>query len=177
MPKARLPQNKALPKRWSLRRGVYYYAVPSGDEHNWNGRQLFRLGRTWEEASATWRERTGARTWRKGDLLRDLASEWGITPGVHESLMARQRRRCALCEKPFADIPAGRTRPFVVDHCHESGAIRGYLCHACNLIEGSLAKRGIDPTKWARRLRLYYSNPPYQETTNCGNSTETAASP
>ena len=52
MPRARLSVNKGLPARWSIRRGAYYYAVPPGHEDTWDGKKLFRLGKTQAEAYA-----------------------------------------------------------------------------------------------------------------------------
>lgn len=47
-----------------------------------------------------------------------------ITPEYFEKLAANQSHCCAIC---------GRKAQLVVDHDHTSGAIRGLLCHACNL--------------------------------------------
>jgi hypothetical protein len=57
MPKPRKPENKGYPERWSLRHGAIYYSVPKGMEHRWEGRQLFRLGKTASEAYKTWSEK------------------------------------------------------------------------------------------------------------------------
>lgn len=49
-PRSRLPDNKALPKRWTKKHGAYYYLVPTGFEHLWDGKKWFRLGVTLAEA-------------------------------------------------------------------------------------------------------------------------------
>lgn len=55
MPKARRPENVELPQRWTLQHGAYYYRVPTGSEHLWNGKKMYRLGKTVEEAQAVFR--------------------------------------------------------------------------------------------------------------------------
>lgn len=54
MPKPRNKENKGLPSRWRRIRDVYYYDVPQGLEPKWENKKLFRLGRTFQEASQVW---------------------------------------------------------------------------------------------------------------------------
>lgn len=56
-PRARSPENRGLPARWRHTHGAYYYQVPPGLEHLWNGKQLFRLGSSLKEAYQAWTER------------------------------------------------------------------------------------------------------------------------
>jgi hypothetical protein len=57
-----------------------------------------------------------------------LKSRFGITLIEYDALAAKQGNKCALCEKPQADL----NRPLSVDHCHTTGMIRGLLCRRCN---------------------------------------------
>lgn len=57
MPRARSPENAGLPKRWRHKSGAYYYQVPPGLEHLWDGKKTFRLGGSLPEAYRTWAER------------------------------------------------------------------------------------------------------------------------
>lgn len=70
-PRKRNPANRGLPTRWRYTHGAYYYQVPRGLEHLWDGKKTFRLGRTLPEAYKTWASRLKhideART--IGDLL------------------------------------------------------------------------------------------------------------
>jgi hypothetical protein len=67
-------------------------------------------------------------------------------------LEAFQQGRCAIC---------GHEDKIVMDHCHESGFIRGLLCQSCNIREGTSdhatyrAYRHIYPTKMLGLKILY----------------------
>ncbi len=52
---------------------------------------------------------------------------YNMTLEQHTSMLERQNNLCALCDKP----PNGK-RPLVVDHCHDTGKVRGLLCYGCN---------------------------------------------
>lgn len=57
MPRPRKKENKGLPSRWRHVHGAYYYQVPKGLEEAWDGKQLFRLGRSLPEAYKVWADR------------------------------------------------------------------------------------------------------------------------
>lgn len=57
MPRKRLSCNEGLPNRWRFTRNAYYYQVPPGLEHLWDGKQTFKLGKTLPEAYKKWAER------------------------------------------------------------------------------------------------------------------------
>jgi hypothetical protein len=44
MPRARNNGNRGYPKSWRFRYDAYYYRVPKGQEHLWNGKKEFHLG-------------------------------------------------------------------------------------------------------------------------------------
>lgn len=50
---------------------------------------------------------------------------------VLDQLVKRQGNKCAICGKPFTR----QDRP-VLDHCHDTGYIRGALHNSCNGAEG-----------------------------------------
>lgn len=64
-----------------------------------------------------------------------LRTKYGITIEQYNDLLAKQGGRCACCG---ADSPRGRGVYFPVDHCHETGAVRGLLCNPCNVGIGAL---------------------------------------
>lgn len=44
-------------------------------------------------------------------------------------MLNQQGGKCAICE---TTVPTVHKR-FHIDHCHETGKIRGLLCHGCNV--------------------------------------------
>lgn len=64
--------------------------------------------------------------------------KYGLEPGEFDQMLADQQGRCAICR---TDTPKGHG--WQVDHCHDSGAVRGILCHSCNVGIGHLKD---DPT-------------------------------
>ena len=63
---------------------------------------------------------------------------YGITASDYEKMYADQDGKCAICKgEGFVMATHHRIR-LVVDHCHESGVIRGLLCHNCNRALGLL---------------------------------------
>ena len=59
---------------------------------------------------------------------KNLRRNFGLTPEQVDEMLASQGGACAICRTVE---PAGKG--WAVDHCHESGAVRGVLCHYCNL--------------------------------------------
>jgi hypothetical protein len=59
-----------------------------------------------------------------------LKHRYGITPEQYEEMLTRQDGKCAICNSKSPKDK--RNRNFHVDHCHETGRIRGILCTKCN---------------------------------------------
>lgn len=62
-----------------------------------------------------------------------LKSTYGLTVEDYDAILSSQDNKCAICK---SDTPYGKGR-FHVDHNHETGEIRGLLCHYCNLALGN----------------------------------------
>jgi len=58
---------------------------------------------------------------------------YGIDPEKYLQMHEDQQGRCAIC----GEIPTTK-RGLHLDHCHETGKVRGLLCHGCNVGIGSL---------------------------------------
>lgn len=76
---------------------------------------------------------------------------YGITEADWTRMLAEQNGVCAICG---TDTPCPRTgKTWHIDHCHETGIVRGLLCNSCNRGIGQL---GDDPDRLeaaARYLR------------------------
>ncbi len=57
---------------------------------------------------------------------------YGITSEEYKALHTAQKGKCAIC----GTAPTTK-RGLHVDHCHETGKVRGLLCHGCNTALGS----------------------------------------
>jgi hypothetical protein len=72
-------------------------------------------------------------------------AEYGLTPGDFDAMLERQRYKCLGCLSPIDRVSAR------VDHCHDSGAVRGLLCDHCNWAIG----HAKDDPMVLRRLQAY----------------------
>lgn len=79
--------------------------------------------------------------------------EYGITEGQYNSLLILQDERCYICST-WKGI-----KPLHVDHCHESGAVRGLLCTSCNNGLG----RFSDSIESLKKAVKYLQEPPYEK--------------
>lgn len=62
----------------------------------------------------------------------NLRKKYGITADQYDEMLAAQGGGCAICtRKPGKG-------PLHVDHCHDTGAVRGILCHQCNWYLGTI---------------------------------------
>ena len=59
----------------------------------------------------------------------------GITQNEYEEMYTNQKGCCAICGKHETNIVNQRLN---IDHCHETGKVRGLLCHHCNAALGHL---------------------------------------
>ena len=68
-------------------------------------------------------------------------------------LKTKQDGLCAICQKPIDLQVMGNKSDYVVDHCHETGEIRGVLHRSCNAAEGKVVNAagrwGAKSTKYA----------------------------
>lgn len=60
-----------------------------------------------------------------------LKRAYGMTSADYEKMLNSQSGCCAICGIPAGKIKRGGGR-LVVDHDHETGKVRGLLCHKCN---------------------------------------------
>jgi len=89
---------------------------------------------------------------------RNLKNTYGITLHQFLTLLRLQNHKCLGCENTLKEtstrpVKGGKRVPdeSVVDHNHETGEVRGILCHNCNVAVGHMQ----DDWKIADRLSEY----------------------
>ncbi len=80
----------------------------------------------------------------------NLRWKYGITEDEFVMLEQAQGGVCAICGELERVQRRGRVRRLSVDHDHDSGRVRGLLCHSCNAVLGMLRD---DPERIARYAR------------------------
>lgn len=65
---------------------------------------------------------------RQREKRRARLRKYGLTTAQFDFMVAKQGGKCKICKK---------ARKLVVDHCHDTGKVRGLLCSPCNLGLGS----------------------------------------
>lgn len=106
-------------------------------------------------ARARKRHREGMRTYRDKDRnrARRVKANWdlkrfGLTLEEYEVMFAAQNGCCAICFVSGKGRGRGILRTLCVDHCHETGRVRGLLCADCNTSIG-LMRENITALKSA----------------------------
>jgi hypothetical protein len=61
-----------------------------------------------------------------------VKSTYNISAGQYRELIQLQENKCAICKSSNGD------KRLCVDHCHDTGEVRGLLCHTCNRSIGLL---------------------------------------
>ena len=64
----------------------------------------------------------------------DLKKNFGLSLETYYEILKNQNYVCAICKRSeYALNPhTGLPRALAVDHCHETGKVRGLLCTNCN---------------------------------------------
>lgn len=74
---------------------------------------------------------------RLHDRKKNMLRKYGLTWAQWEAMLAACNTQCQICNKPMAIThPAPLGTRAVPDHCHETGRVRGVLCHTCNKVLG-----------------------------------------
>ncbi len=65
----------------------------------------------------------------------DRLRRYGLDRAGYDALLAKQDNQCFICKCDLAELDLKKVH---VDHCHESGEVRGVLCMECNTGIGKL---------------------------------------
>lgn len=68
---------------------------------------------------------------------------YGISYEEYEEMLIDQEGVCAICGCEETNNTRGKINRLCIDHNHDSGEVRGLLCHKCNVGIGNL-KEDID---------------------------------
>jgi len=85
------------------------------------------------------------------DRYAEKLRAFGMTLAEYDAIASAQGWTCALCRKAEKN-PRKR---LAVDHCHQTGEIRGLLCTSCNHMLGRMG----DTVDGVRRVLAYLSGP------------------
>ena len=124
------------------------------------GRPRPRCKHCMTKDSQAWNKRNRAKhveIYRRANHRANLKRRFGITEERYNELAAAHGAVCGICQKPES-----RDRKLSLDHCHKTGAIRGFLCCRCNLMIGGFA----DDPELLERAASYLRNPPVQGGSN-----------
>lgn len=83
------------------------------------------------DKAAAWREENRD-AWLRTQRACALKRRYGITIDDYDAMLDAQGGACALCGNPETLVRNGNVCALAVDHDHETGAVRGLLCSACN---------------------------------------------
>lgn len=77
-----------------------------------------------------------------------LRKKYDMTIEQHDALFASQGFACGACGSPEPNSKKG----WSTDHCHESGVVRGIVCHHCNIGLGHAKDSIATLHKWVAYL-------------------------
>ena len=86
-----------------------------------------------------------ATNWYKNNPERyyynQIKAKYGISKEDYLSLLLQQDNKCAICGKEESTPnhwQDKKSRRLAIDHCHNTGIIRGLLCYRCNTTLGKV---------------------------------------
>lgn len=115
----------------------------------------FRIAKL--KSQANWlRDPDNLKEHRKRARRWHLKASYGMGLDDYDKMVDQQNGRCAVCEELPTDRKARSS--LVVDHCHNTGKVRGLLCDLCNTAIGKMRDDADLVLKAARYLQRH-SNP------------------
>lgn len=90
--------------------------------------------------------------------LKARLKKHGLTVEQFLSMLEQQDYKCAICMTEIRETFGGirdRTGQATIDHCHETGKVRGLTCHHCNTGMGLLRDDPVRMERAAAYLRSH----------------------
>lgn len=94
--------------------------------------KMFGKAKTYCKECCAERSRTKYNLEKQREYL--LKKKYGITLEKYDEMLSEQDYRCYICHKHEDKLD----RSLAVDHCHETGKVRGLLCGNCNRFLGQI---------------------------------------
>ncbi len=113
-----------------------------------------------ERERLRYQDQEGKRHWERA-----IARKYGVTPDWVQKQSEKQAGACAICLKPFSH----ETKRPAIDHCHETGKVRGLLCQMCNTALGCAEDRAELLREMAKYVEYHRGE---SEAGPCPNPTE-----
>lgn len=120
-----IPGNNCVPS--AIRRGEYLCRVHKREKE----RVLYRKRRDKDPEYQARKSREYRAKYPHIELKARL-KKFNLSVNKYYTLIKQQNNRCSLC----GNLP--KKRALAVDHCHNTGIIRGLLCVSCNTSLGQL---------------------------------------
>ena len=64
--------------------------------------------------------------------VRHIERKYGLSKEEFEALLHKQECKCAICRNPLKVNSGNGGDGPCIDHCHDTGKVRGILCNNCN---------------------------------------------
>jgi len=68
-------------------------------------------------------------SYKEKDRNKHYLRKYGITIEDYNQMLVEQKGMCKICG---TKTPGDNITNFIVDHCHDTGVVRGLLCRKCN---------------------------------------------
>lgn len=119
--------------------------------------------RQWKlEQNRAWRKTDGYKQHRAKPSVRsrqrlhamnaNLKANYGIDLETYLRLYDEQGGGCAICGATHSALAKGPAERLCVDHCHDTGQIRGLLCKPCNTALGAFRDSSLNLQRAIRYL-------------------------
>ena len=72
---------------------------------------------------------------RENLRINHIKNKYGLSEGDYNNMLHDQKSKCKICDLEFIEgVISNSNKGCVphIDHCHESGGVRGLLCDNCN---------------------------------------------
>ena len=77
-------------------------------------------------------QKAGRDYWKYGNGRNTRLKQYGITADQYDEMYTNQKGCCKICGMHSTEVH--QEKEFLsVDHCHNTGQVRGLLCDSCNL--------------------------------------------